>query len=187
MAGFGVVTSRLYALFTRNPSPVRAVVDFADLKAGDRVLDVGCGAGGGVEMAAQRLGAGNVAAIDPSETFVRMVRGRVPGADVRHGGAEDVPFEDATFSVIFTVASMHHWDDRERGLATLVRKLAVGGRLLIAERALRWPGHGITAFQTENVVATLSRLGQTDVHAVERRVGGRRMTIIVSKRRGGGR
>lgn len=184
MAGFGVVSSRLYAWFTRNPSSVRAVVDFADLRDGDRVLDVGCGAGGGVDLAAQRLGAGSVAAVDPSETFVRMVRRRVPGADVRVSGAESVPFDDAAFSVIYAVASMHHWDDRDSGLATLVRKLAAGGRLLLAERALASPGHGITAGQTREVVETLSRLGQGDVSVVERRAGRRLLTIIASSRPG---
>lgn len=184
MAGFGVVASRLYALFTRNPRAVRAVVDVADLDPEDRVLDVGCGAGGGVALAAQRIGADRVAAVDPSETFVSMVRKRVPGADIRRSGAEDVPFEDAAFSVIVTVASMHHWDDREQGLSTLVGKLAGGGRLLIAERALASPGHGITPEQTRDVIAALSRLGQTDVAPVERRLGRRRMTIIVSRRPG---
>ncbi len=182
MAAFGAIASHLYALFTRNPRSARTVVDLADLALGERVLDVGCGAGGGVELAAQQVGPDNVAAIDPSETFVRMVRKRVPGADVRVGGAETVPFEDSAFSVIFSVASMHHWDDRARGLATLTRKLAPGGRLLIAERALSAPGHGITPDQATEVCVELAVLGQHDVHTVERRAGRRRMTIIVARR-----
>src|SRR5699024_8090939 len=88
MTGFGAITSRVYALFTRDPRPTRVVVDLAELTAGDRVLDVGCGAGAGVRRAAARVGEGSVAAVDPSPTFVSMVRRRVPGADVRLGGAE---------------------------------------------------------------------------------------------------
>lgn len=182
MTGFGAITSRVYALFTRDPRPTRVVVDLAELTAGDRVLDVGCGAGAGVRRAAARVGEGSVAAVDPSPTFVSMVRRRVPGADVRLGGAEDVPFEEGAFTVIVSIASLHHWDDRDRGLATLVRTLAPGGRMLIAERSLASPGHGITPAGTADVMAALTGLGQTGVHAVERPVGRRRITIIVSRR-----
>lgn len=180
MAGFGTIASRLYGAFTRNSRTVNSIVDYADPGPGDRVLDVGCGAGSGVAHAASRLGAENVAAIDPSATFVDQVRKRVPGADVREAGAEDVPFEEQTFSLVWSVASMHHWDDRERGLSALVRVLSPGGRLLIAERTLKKPGHGITPDQSDTVMSFLRRLGQTDVTAVDHRVGRRQLTIIDS-------
>lgn len=186
MAGFGTIASRLYGAFTRNSRTVNSIVDYADPGPGDRVLDVGCGAGSGVAHAAQRVGAANVAAIDPSATFVDQVRKRVPGADVREAGAEDVPFEEQTFSLIWSVASMHHWDDRERGLSALVRVLSPGGRLLIAERTLKRPGHGITSDQSDTVMRFLRRLGQTDVTAVDHRVGRRQLTVIDSSRPGEG-
>ena len=180
MAGFGVVASRVYGFFTRNSRTARSVVDHAGLESGDRVLDVGCGAGSGVAHAAERTQVSSVAAVDPSPTFVAMVQRRVPAADVRVAGAEDLPFDDGSFTVIWSVASMHHWDDRDRGLADLVRTLAPGGRLLIAERALKRPGHGITAEQARAVTDLLKRLGQDDVKAVAKRVGALRLTIIES-------
>ncbi|HEY9292848.1 MAG TPA: class I SAM-dependent methyltransferase [Microlunatus sp.] len=180
MAGFGRLASRAYALFTRNPSTARAVVELCGLQAHDHVLEVGCGAGGGVDLAAQQIGADQIAAVDPSPTFVTMVRDRVPGADIRVSGAEDLPFDDGSFTVIYSIASMHHWDDRSQGLATIAAKLAPGGRLLIAERALTSPGHGITPDQTQAVVAELQRLGLTEVHANEHPAGRRRMTVITA-------
>lgn len=182
MAGFGALASRVYALFSRNPSTARAVVELCGLRADDQVLEVGCGAGGGVDLVAQQIGADRIAAVDPSPTFVTMVRKRVPGADVRVSGAEDLPFDDGSFTVIYSIASMHHWDDRSKGLATIAAKLALGGRLLIAERALTSPGHGITPDQVQVVVAELERLGLTDVHADAHRVGRRRMTVITASR-----
>lgn len=154
------------------------------LEPGDRVLEVGCGAGDGVELAARLVGAEHVAAVEPARRYVDLVRTRVPGADVRHGSAEDVPFEDASFSVILSVDSMHHWPDRDRGLATVVRKLAPGGRLVIAERSIVSSGHGINPRQVEEVLATLRRLGQAEVRAVERRVRKRPTTFILSEARG---
>lgn len=169
-------------MFTRNPSTARAVVELCRLRPDDQVLEVGCGAGGGVDLVAQRIGADRIAAVDPSPTFVTMVGKRVPGADVRVSGAEDLPFDDGTFTVIYSIASMHHWDDRSKGLATIAAKLAPGGRLLIAERALTSPGHGITPDQVQVVVAELERLGLTDVHADAHRAGRRRMTVITAYR-----
>lgn len=182
MAGFGKLASRMYALFSRNPSTAPVVVELCALRADDRVLEVGCGAGGAVDLVAQRIGADHIAAVDPSPTFVTMVRDRVPGADVRVSGAEDLPFDDGSFTVIYSVASMHHWDDRSAGLATIAAKLAPGGRLLIAERALASPGHGITPDQTRVVVAELERLGLTDVDAADHAAGRRRLTVISATR-----
>lgn len=182
MAGFGRLASRVYALFTRNPSTARAVVELCGLRADDRVLEVGCGAGGGVDLVAKQIGADRIAAVDPSPTFVTMVRNRIPGADVRVSGAEDLPFDDGSFTVIYSIASMHHWDDRSQGLASIAAKLAPGGRLFIAERALTSPGHGITPEQAQAVVTELERLGLTDAHADDHPAGRRRITVITGTR-----
>ncbi|RIQ31041.1 class I SAM-dependent methyltransferase [Jiangella rhizosphaerae] len=182
MSGFGAVGARLYAWFNRHPETNRAVVDLAELRAGETVLEVGCGPGMALELAAQRTGAEHAAAVDPSETFVAMARKRVPRADVRVAGAEDVPFPDASFAAIYTLASMHHWDDRDAGLLTLAAKLAPGGRLLLAERLLDRPGHGITPAQLGEVSARLADVGQTGVRTVQRRIGRRTLAVIVSER-----
>lgn len=183
VAGFGKLASRMYALFARNPSTAPVVVALCGLRAADRVLEVGCGAGGALDLVAKRIGTDRVAAVDPSPTFVTMVRNRVPAADVRVSSAEDLPFDDGTFTVIYSVASMHHWDDRSKGLAMIVSKLAPGGRLLIAERALSSPGHGITTDQARVVIAELERLGLTDVRAGDHAAGRHRLTVISATRR----
>lgn len=182
MTGFGAVGARLYAWFNRHPEANRTVVELAALRPGDRVLEVGCGPGVGVELAARAVGAENVAAVDPSATFVAMVRKRVPGADVRVAGAEDAPFDDAAFTAVFTLASMHHWSDRDAGLAHLVTTLAPGGRLVLGERLLDSPGHGITPAQIDDVTARLTALGQTGVQTVQRRNGRKTLAVIVSER-----
>jgi ubiquinone/menaquinone biosynthesis C-methylase UbiE len=182
MSGFGIIGSRLYALFSRNPESNRLVVDLAELGADDRVLDVGCGAGGGVAAAAAAIGSDRVAAVDPSPTFAGMVRKRVPGADVRVAGAEDVPFVDASFTVIWSIASVHHWDDRDAGLATLTAKLTDGGRLLLAERLLHSPGHGITREQIRDITGLLEQLRYRSVTVVERRMRRRTLIVICARR-----
>src|SRR3954470_490854 len=75
----------------------RALVDEVGVGEGMRVLDVGCGPGGLTSELADRVEAENVAAIDPAEQFVTSCLERNPGADVRQGVAEELPWEDDTF------------------------------------------------------------------------------------------
>jgi ubiquinone/menaquinone biosynthesis C-methylase UbiE len=168
MRNFGAVTARIYGWRRRNSPSNRIVVDLLELTPDDHALEVGCGPGAAVALAAGQIGPDRVAAVDPSPTFVTMVRGRVPGADVRVGSADDLPFDDGTFTVVWSIASMHHWPDREAGLVTQTAKLAAGGRLVVAERLLNAPGHGITAEQTAEVVTYLEQLGYTNVETMER-------------------
>ena len=54
------------------------LADLADVAAGQRVLDVGCGPGALTTELVERLGAASVAAVDPSESFVAAARARLP-------------------------------------------------------------------------------------------------------------
>src|SRR6476661_6219054 len=71
--------------------------DLADVRAGQQVLDVGCGPGALTAELVARLGAPAVSAVDPSEPFVAAARARNPGVDVRTAPAEELPFEDDEF------------------------------------------------------------------------------------------
>ena len=56
------------------------MADLADVRAGQRVLDVGCGPGALTAELVKRVGASNVAAADPSESFVAAVAARNPAS-----------------------------------------------------------------------------------------------------------
>jgi ubiquinone/menaquinone biosynthesis C-methylase UbiE len=178
MSGFSKLGARLYSWFNRDPASNQLISELAELKPGDTVLDVGCGPGAAVERAAKALGAENVAAADPSAAFVSMVRDRVPGVDVREAGAESLPFEPESFTVVWSISAMHHWPDRDAGLDEVLRVLAPGGRLFIAERLINRSGHGITASQVTDVVGHLSTSRRvSEVHTTEHRVN--RKTVLV--------
>jgi ubiquinone/menaquinone biosynthesis C-methylase UbiE len=178
VGGFSRLGARFYAWFNRDPESNRLVTELAELVPSDRVLDVGCGPGAAVARAADVVGAEQVAAVDPSPAFVRMVGDRVPGADVREAGAETLPFADGTFTVVWSISAMHHWPDRDAGLAEARRVLAPGGRLLIAERLLSRPGHGITTGDVHEVVGQLSSAGVGEVSATEHRIGRKTMLVL---------
>src|SRR5215469_3849946 len=75
-----------------------ALAEAARVEPGETTaLDVGCGPGALLAELATRLGADRVTGIDPSEPFVELCRAAVPGADVRRGRAEGLPFGDDAF------------------------------------------------------------------------------------------
>jgi SAM-dependent methyltransferase len=99
----------------------------AGVRRGHRVLDVGCGPGPLTSALADALGAENVAAVDPSEPFVEACRTRVPGADVRVGVAERLPFADASFDAVLAQLVVQLMDDRETGVREMARVSIAGG------------------------------------------------------------
>ena len=78
-----------------SPALATRLIDRVGVRPGWRALDVGCGTGALTAALAQLLGAGRVAAVDPSPTAVEVCGERVPVADVRLAPAEQLPFEFA--------------------------------------------------------------------------------------------
>ncbi|HSD75887.1 MAG TPA: class I SAM-dependent methyltransferase [Solirubrobacteraceae bacterium] len=66
--------------------------------AGDRVLDVGCGSGVFLRAAADR--GARAYGLDASEALLAIARGRVPGADLRTGDMESLPYDDDAFDLV---------------------------------------------------------------------------------------
>jgi ubiquinone/menaquinone biosynthesis C-methylase UbiE len=109
------------------PALARALLDAAGVRAGMRVLDVGCGPGGLTRELVLRVGAGNVAAIDPEPQFAAACRRRNPGADVRDGVAEALPWPDAGFDATLASLVLGFMRDPDRGVREMARVTRPGG------------------------------------------------------------
>lgn len=103
------------------------LADLAGVARGQRALDVGCGSGMLTAELVARLGAGSVAAVDPSERFVEAVRGRHPGVDVRRAAAEELPFGDGEFVAALSQLVVHFMRDPVAGLREMARVTRPGG------------------------------------------------------------
>ena len=101
--------------------------DFAGVSAAQRVLDVGCGPGALTGELVHRLGPADVAAVDPSESFVAAARERYPGVNVEQAPAEDLPFEDATFDTSLAQLVVHFMADPVAGLREMARVTRADG------------------------------------------------------------
>lgn len=122
----------LGSFFDRIADDVAAVAP----QGGD-VLEVGCGPGRlSVALAARGLG---VTGLDLDPAMIDRARSNAGRADppadrtptFTVGDVASLPFPDASFDVVVSTLSMHHWDDREAGLVEIGRVLRPGGRALV--------------------------------------------------------
>jgi uncharacterized peroxidase-related enzyme len=91
----------------------------------DRVLDLACGAGLALELAAVR--GARCSGIDASTRLVAVARDRLPDADVRVGDMHALPWTDESFDVVTSFRGI--WGTTPEVLAEASRVLAPGGRI----------------------------------------------------------
>jgi len=162
----GVLLGLRFA-FSRNDRS-RVAVDLANVSPGDRAVDIGCGPGNAVKEAARR--GATATGVDPAPVMLRLARVlvRSPRVDWREGAAEALPLPDGSATVAWSVATIHHWADVERGLAEVHRVIEPGGRFLGLERRVT-PGatghasHGWTDEQAEVFADACRSAGFTEV------------------------
>ena len=109
------------------PTLAEALADFAGVGARMRVVDVGCGPGGLTRELVARVGAANVAAIDPAPQFAAACRARYPGADVREGIAEALPWPEAEFDAALSSLVIGFMRNPDQGVREMARVTRPGG------------------------------------------------------------
>jgi SAM-dependent methyltransferase len=97
------------------------LIAFAELEPAESVLDVGCGPGSLTEALGAHVGTDHVAAIDPSEQFAAATAERVPGADVRIGAAELLPWPAETFDAALAQLVVNFMSDADAGVGEMRR------------------------------------------------------------------
>ncbi|HET8653734.1 MAG TPA: class I SAM-dependent methyltransferase [Gaiellaceae bacterium] len=150
MADHGAMFSgpaEVYDRFVGRYSPglARGMCNLADVRPGQRALDVGCGSGALVLALAAALGEENVAGVDPSEPFVEAARAKVPGARIVVGSAEALPFADGEFDATLSQLVVNFLDDPEAGVREMARVTRPGG---VVAGAVWDYGGGMTMLRT---------------------------------------
>jgi SAM-dependent methyltransferase len=106
-----------------------AVFDKAPVGSKTQLLDVGCGAGMALGLAAD-LGA-EVSGMDASAALLEVARGRLPGARLEHGDLEVLPFEDNSFDIVTGFNSFQFAADPVAALQEARRVTRPGGKVFI--------------------------------------------------------
>ncbi|MEZ0235955.1 MAG: class I SAM-dependent methyltransferase [Actinomycetota bacterium] len=104
--------------------------EFAAIRVGQRVLDVGCGPGALTGELIGTVGHEAVTAVDPSGPFVTAARSRYPGVDVWLASAEELPFSNGMFDATCAQLVVHFMADPVAGLAEMARVTRPAGRVV---------------------------------------------------------
>jgi ubiquinone/menaquinone biosynthesis C-methylase UbiE len=159
-----------------------ALADKVGVAEGMEVVDVGCGPGALASELADRVGAENVAAIDPAEQFVGACRQRNPGADVRQGVAEALPWADDTFEAALSCLVIAFMEDADAGLREMARVTRPGGKLGVCMWDIA--GGGMTMLR---LFWTAMRTVKPDLEGERERAGTAEGDIAERLRRAGAR
>jgi ubiquinone/menaquinone biosynthesis C-methylase UbiE len=167
----------------------RFVADLASLSSSDQVVDIGCGPGNSVRAAA-RSGA-CVVGVDPATVMLgvaRLVTRDRPNISWLRGNAENLPLPEHSATVVWSVATVHHWADVDAGLVEVRRVLSPGGRFFAIERRVR-PGatglasHGWTDQQAVSFAACCRTAGLDDVRSETLNRGRGAVQVVKAVRR----
>lgn len=116
------------------------------LKEDDTMLDIGCGTGTAVRLAAEIMKKGSAIGIDPTPAMIRIAKEQTDASysniSFTQGSAESIPFEDKSFSVVTAINSLHHWTKPEKGLKEIQRVLKANGRCFISDEVVEGGGCG---------------------------------------------
>lgn len=139
------------ALF-RQWGPV--LCDCADIRRGQRVLDVACGTGAlTVAVAARVSPGGTVLGLDANPDMLAVARRKHAGIEWHDGRAESLPFPDASFDAVVSQFGLMFFSDRVAALREMQRVLRPGGHLAVAvcDALERSPGYAALAALLERL------------------------------------
>lgn len=127
-----------------DPEYVEQIIPLAleELEGFGTVLDVGCG-DGQISRALASRGAA-VTGIDPTERNLVVARERAGGPVYVKAGADDLPFDDASFDAVVACLVFEHIDDVDAAIAEVARVLRPGGQFsfFLNHPLLQTPGSG---------------------------------------------
>lgn len=173
--GFVLHGARLYDLVVwlfmrgRERAFREKVVELAQLKPGEHVLDVGCGTGTLALCAQAVVGrSGRVCGVDASpEMIARAVdkaRAAGAGVELRTGVVEALDFPDASFDAVLNTMMLHHLPAKVRALcaAEMRRVLKPGGRVVAVDFGEREHAH--TGWLARVIHGAIARVHGTHGH-----------------------
>ncbi|NJL64550.1 MAG: methyltransferase domain-containing protein [Methylacidiphilales bacterium] len=151
------LTESAYSHIDRAPEPMKCVqrmdeigagkfwgsiksqmLELLEVNLGDRIVDIGCGAGNDSLVVAGLVGKhGRVVGIDFSNTMIAEANKRAKGlglpVEYHFGDAQNLPFPDNNFDGCRAERLLQHLDNPQRAIAEMVRVAKPGAHVVAAE------------------------------------------------------
>lgn len=141
------------------------------VQPGDRILDLGCGAGDAMARLLQAYGGIHATGLDRSPTIVRSASKRnraalqAGRAEVVEGDLKTLPFPDGNFNHVFSIHTLYFWEDMSAVLAEIERVLTPDGSFVITycdgKGDEQWDG--IKTLVREQFIPAAAALGLIDL------------------------
>ena len=167
---------------------VNAVINSLNVQQGQRVLDVGCGAGNILA----KVNAGNLEGVDISDFMVKRAIERIGDkGKISKSDAEQLPYPDASFDRVIAASLLSHVLHPEQVISELKRVTKPGGRIVISvsdedqiEKGIRWAKasglHGMFFGQSQ-VYSTEYHLHHFSLKRVRELVGNSLQEVSVKR------
>jgi demethylmenaquinone methyltransferase/2-methoxy-6-polyprenyl-1,4-benzoquinol methylase len=108
--------------------------DLAQVRPGDRVLDVATGTGDlAVELASRVGPSGAVVGMDFSEAMLERARAKAPSLTFEAGDAQALSYDDDAFAAATVGFGARNFGDLALGLSEMARVVQPGGRVVVLE------------------------------------------------------
>jgi SAM-dependent methyltransferase len=134
----------------------RILLDYLELRDGDRVLDCGCGMGFHL-MAMQKLRNLRLVGVDPDATRLASAERQGVAAELVVGEAQHLPFADQSFDKVLMAEVLEHLSDDRSALLELARVLRPGGVAALSVPNARYP------FLWDPINSVLEALGRPPI------------------------
>jgi ubiquinone/menaquinone biosynthesis C-methylase UbiE len=115
-------------------------IDWLDVEAGARWLDVGCGTGALSQAVLDRAQPMQISGVDPSAGFIHYAQANTPDprAKFEVGDAQQLSFDDESFDAVVSALVLNFVPDRARALSEMRRVIRPGG--VVAAYVWDYPG-----------------------------------------------
>jgi len=110
------------------------------INSGEKVLDIGCGAGVDTILASMMVGPeGSAVGVDLVPEMIARAESNLKMLDInnvtfQNTSGEDLPFPDSTFDVVISNGAINLIPNKERALTEIIRVLKPGGRFIAADQ-----------------------------------------------------
>jgi ubiquinone/menaquinone biosynthesis C-methylase UbiE len=130
------------------------MLELLDINLGDRIVDIGCGAGNDTLVFARLVGKrGKVVGVDFSNIMITEAKKRAKGlglpVEYHFGDAENLQFADNSFDGCRAERLLQHLDNPQRAIAEMVRVAKPGAQIVAAE-----PDYGSITIKGSKAVLT---------------------------------